>query len=154
MKISTIMNRQFAKASPGVGFVKVLSAMRAMPSRLLHVVDAEDRLMGVISSYDVLKVMLPFYLDSNLARAVTDDENFARRMLADNVHLTAADIMAVAPLTLLEDSHLLEAEALIKEKTVNALAVLDEQGRVVGEVTRQHVLSKLIELCAPADTQA
>lgn len=127
--------------------------MRNRPSRLLHVVDAAEKLMGVISSYDVLKVMLPFYLDSNLARAVTDDEAFARRLLADNAHLTAADIMEAAPITLSEDSHLLEAEALIKENTVNALAVVDEQGRVVGEITRKAILSKLIELCAPAGSK-
>lgn len=149
MKISAIMNRQVAKTGPGKSFAEVLSAMRDMPSRLLHVVDADEKLLGVISSYDVLKVMLPFYLDSNLARAVTDDEAFARRLLADNAHLTVAEIMSVDPITLLEDSHLLEAEALIKENTVNALAVLDAQGRVVGEVTRQDILSKLIELCLP-----
>ncbi|WP_243363238.1 HPP family protein [Fundidesulfovibrio terrae] len=153
MKISTIMNRQVAKTGPGESFAKVLAAMQAMPSRLLHVVDADDRLMGIISSYDVLKVMMPFYLDSNLAKAVTDDENFVRRLLADNAHLTAADIMAVDIITLHEDSHLLEAEALIKEKAVNALPVLDEQGHVVGEVTRQAILSQFIELCAPASSE-
>lgn len=149
MKIASIMNPRVATTSPDEVFIDVLWTMRGMPSRLLHVVDPQGKLLGVISSYDVLKVMLPFYLDSNLAKAMPFDEEFARRILDDNKELTAKDLMVEDPVTLSEDGHFLEAEALLKEKAVNALSVVDANGRVVGEVTRKVVLSKLIDLFAP-----
>jgi CBS-domain-containing membrane protein len=150
MKISDIMNDNVARTSPDERFGELLSIMRDKPSRLLHVVDAKDKLLGVITSYDVLKVMLPFYMDSNLARAMGGDEEIARQMLKENAHLTARDIMVPAPKALRESSGLLEAEALVRELAINALPVVDEAGRVVGEVTRQDMLSRLIALCAPA----
>ena len=149
MNISSLMNPHVATTGPDEPFERLLRAMRKTPSRLLHVVDQEGRLLGVLSSYDILKVMLPFYLDSNLAKALTVDEEFARRMLAENSHLTAQDIMATDAATLAENAHFLEAEALFKERAVTVLTVLDATGRPVGEVTRKAVLSKLVELCGP-----
>lgn len=149
MNISAVMNPRVASTGPDESFETLLYAMRDMPSRILHVVDADGRLLGAVTSYDVLKVMLPFYMDSNLARAVDDDEAIARQMLQENAHLTAKDIMTTGLQTLREDSRLLEAEALIRELEVNAMPVVDADGRVVGEVTRQDVLARLIALCAP-----
>lgn len=151
MKISAVMNPRVASTSPDESFANLLRAMRDMPSRILHVVDADGRLLGAVTSYDVLKVMLPFYMDSNLARALDDDEAIARQMLAENAHLTAKDIMTTGLRTLREDSRLLEAEALIRELEVNAMPVVDADGRVVGEVTRKEVLTRLIDLCAPGN---
>ncbi|GFK96151.1 hypothetical protein NNJEOMEG_04031 [Fundidesulfovibrio magnetotacticus] len=146
MNIRDIMNTRIHRIAPDEGFESVLRAMRGMPARLLHVVDAHGRLLGVISSYDVLKVMLPFYVDANLAKAVADEEAFIRRALEENRALTARELMTSGCATLTEDSHFLEAEALFKEREINALPVLDDQGRSVGEVTRKAVLSRLIEL--------
>ena len=153
MKIATIMNPRIATTGPDTRFIDLLKTMRGKPSRLMHVVAQDGKLLGVISNYDVLKVMLPFYVDSNLARAVAFDEEFARRTLEDNKGLAAKDLMVEDCVTLTADSHFLEAEALLKEKGVNALSVVDAAGRAVGEVTRKAVLSKLIDLLAP-DTKS
>ena len=153
MKIASIMNPRIATTGPGTSFIELLRTMRGKPSRLMHVVAQDGKLLGVISNYDVLKVMLPFYMDSNLAKAMAFDEEFAKRTLEDNKGLTAKDLMVEDCVTLAEDAHFLEAEALLKEKGVNALSVVDAAGRAVGEVTRKAVLSKLIDLLAP-DTKS
>ena len=137
MTIASIMNPRIATTGPDEGFIDLLKTMRSKPSRLLHVVAKDGKLLGVISNYDLLKVMLPFYMDSNLAKAVAFDEEFARRTLQENKGLTAKDIMVADCVTLTEDAHFLEAEALLKEKGVNALSVVDAAGRAVGEVTRK-----------------
>ena len=154
MKISTIMNPRIHKIGPDEGFESVLRSMRGMPARLLHVVDPQGVLLGVISSYDVLKVMLPFYLDANLARAMGDEESFIRRALEDNRNLTARDLMMADCATLAKDAHFMEAEALFKEREINALPVLDEQGRSVGEVSRKDILTKLIDILGAPRTGA
>ena len=153
MTIASIMNPRIATTGPDEGFIDLLKTMRSKPSRLLHVVAKDGKLLGVISNYDLLKVMLPFYMDSNLAKAVAFDEEFARRTLQENKGLTAKDIMVADCVTLTEDAHFLEAEALLKEKGVNALSVVDAAGRAVGEETRKAGLSKLIDLLAP-DTKS
>jgi CBS domain-containing protein len=149
MKIAAIMNRQVATTGPDQPFPALLATMRKMPSRLLHVVDGQNKPLGAISSSDMLKTMLPFYLDSNLARAVHMDEEFAGMILKENEALSAKDIMATDRPTLLEDSHFLEAEILLGQSQADAVAVLDASGRLAGEVTRKAILGKLIELLNP-----
>ncbi|GFK96137.1 hypothetical protein NNJEOMEG_04017 [Fundidesulfovibrio magnetotacticus] len=146
MKIASIMNTRIHRIAPEESFEQVLRAMRDMPSRLLHVVDSHGKLLGVISSYDVLKAMLPFYVDANLAKALGDEEAFIRRALEENRALTARELMTSGCAALAEDSHFLEAEALFKEREINALPVLDDQGRSVGEVTRKAVLTRFIDI--------
>jgi CBS-domain-containing membrane protein len=146
MNITAVMNPIFARTSPDANFESLLRSMRSMPSRNLYVVDAQDRLLGVISSYDVLKVTLPFYLDSNLAKALPMEGDFLTRILEENKKLTAKDLMVTDFVSVRENGHFLEADALIKERAINALAVLDAEGRIIGEVTRKRLLITLIEL--------
>jgi predicted transcriptional regulator len=154
MRITTIMNRKFSRIRPDADFKTVLRAMRSMPSRNLYVVDGQDVLLGVISSYDVLNVMLPFYLDANLAKALDIDEEFLARTLEENKQLSAKDLMIADFASMREDGHFLEAEARIKERALNALAVVDEAGRIVGEVTRKRILATLLELSDKTNADA
>lgn len=146
MRITQIMNRTFSRISPEADFLTLLRAMRSMPSRNLYVVDAQDVLLGVISSFDALALMLPFYIDSNLAKVVSLEEGFISRILEEKKGLKAKDLMVKDFAFLREEGHFLEAEALLKERSLNALAVLDKSGRIVGEITRKRMLAKLIEL--------
>ena len=144
MKVSTIMHTDLATVGPNETLIGLLCSMRGKASRLLYVIDAAGRLLGVISSYDLLKVLTPFYLDATLARAMGEDENFAARILDENKGTVAKDIMVSRCVTLFEDAHFVEAEVLFTEKGVNALPVLANDGRLLGEVDRGAMVAELI----------
>jgi len=147
MKIRDMMNTAPTTVSPGDSLKTLLCIQNARQSRLLHVVDEHGKLLGVISSFDLLKLMIPFYLDANLAKAMSDASFLPKRAYDDNKDKTAADLMlkdfsAVSP-----DDFFLEAETLIARKGFNALPVVDENGKLVGEIGRREVLLHVIRQC-------
>jgi len=147
MLIRHLMTPRPATIGPDVLFSELLAAYRDMESQLLYVVDAEDKLLGVISSYDILRVMLPFYLDSNLAKALPDDAAIIRHAFAACRALPASAFMTKKFIALRPDDPFLAAEALFAERGVNILPVLDDDGRLVGELARRTALKHLAARC-------
>ncbi|UJX43015.1 CBS domain-containing protein [Desulfovibrio sp. JY] len=151
MRIRNMMHKSLAVIGPDVDFAALLAAYRQMESRLVYVVDKDGKLLGVISSYDILRVMFPFYLDSNLVKALPDDESVLRQAFSACKGQLAAEIMTSDFAAVKPDALFLEAEALIAERGVNVLPVVDDKGRLVGEVSRRAILKYLAERCGLED---
>ena len=118
-----------------------------MDSRLVYVVDATRHLLGVISSYDLLRTMLPFYLDSNLAKALPDDDAVILQAFEACQNRTAGEIMTREFVAVHPDDTFLEAEALIAEHGISVLPVLEADGQLVGAVSRRAILNALAAQC-------
>lgn len=153
MRIRNMMQVSLAIISQDVTFTELLQAYRDMDSRLVYVVDDTDKLLGVISSYDILRALLPFYLDSNLVKALPDDESIIRQAFSACKGQPVADIMTRDFVSVHPDDLFLQAEALIAERGVNVLPVLDENGKLVGEVTRRAILKYLAARCGLEDEE-
>ena len=147
MRIRYMMHARPAVVGPDVSFAALLRTYRDMDSRLVYVTDKGRKLLGVISSYDIMRALLPFYLDSNLARALPDDESIIRESCLACRDLAVTDIMTRDFVSIGPDATFLEAEALIAERKVNVLPVLDAEGRLLGEVTRPIILKYLAGRC-------
>ena len=141
MHVSEIMNANLSTTTPDAGLPEVARALATHPHRLLYVVDADGRLQGVISSIDVLQLLAPFYLDANLSRSLPMGLDIHKESCAEHIDRTAGEIMRESVIALAGDDHLLHAEALIRQKGLNGLPVVDEAGVLVGEVTRTEILS-------------
>lgn len=140
MHVSEMMRTDLVTVSPDTPFERLLWLQACKPMRQVYVVDGEGRMLGMLTSYDLLSAMAPFYLDSNLARALTDDVSVIRRAFESNVGRTAADVMVTEVSSLKPTDTFLEADVLIREKGGNVLPVLDGEGRLLGEITRKVIL--------------
>ncbi len=147
MNIGKMMNTSPLTVGPEADFTTMLCKLSCLPGRLLYVVDGQGRLLGLVSSRDLLALMVPPYLDSNLARAVADDEAIVRRAFAAHKDETAADIMVTEIVALTPDDQFMTADAVIREKGLNALPVVDKAGRLLGEITRRDALRYLTLSC-------
>lgn len=147
MRIRHMMQKSLAIVRPDVTFTEMLLAYREMDSRLVYVVDESDTLLGVISSYDILRAMFPFYLDSNLVKALPDDESVFRQAFDGCKGRPLTEIMTTDFASVKPDDLFLQAEALIAERGVNVLPVIDDNGRLVGEVTRRAILKYITARC-------
>jgi CBS domain-containing protein len=141
------MHDKLAVVGPDMTFADMLRAYRSMASRLVYVTDSDRRLLGVVSSYDILRAMLPFYVDSNLAKALPDDDSVIRQAFAACKDRPVTDIMTKKYIAVGPEHSFLEAEAIIAEQGVNALPVIDADGKLVGEVTRRAILKYLAGRC-------
>lgn len=147
MQIRHMMHKNLAVVGPDVSFADMLQAYRAMASRLVYVIEPDRKLLGVISSYDILRAMLPFYLDSNLVKALPDDDSVIRQAFASCKDRPVVEIMTQKFVAVGPDDTFLEAEAIITEQGVNALPVIDADGKLIGEVTRRAILKYLAGRC-------
>ncbi|WP_428561667.1 MAG: HPP family protein [Solidesulfovibrio sp. DCME] len=147
MRIRHMMQESLAVVGPDVTFAAMLAVYRDTDSRLVYVVDTQGKLLGVVSSYDILRAMLPFYLDSNLIKALPDDESIIRQAFLGCQGRPVSEIMTTDLVAVGPDDLFLEAEALIAERGVNVLPVLDGQGKLVGEVTRRAILKYIASRC-------
>lgn len=134
--IAAVGHRQLAHVSPQAGEKEIITAFaKAEHTRLVYVVDNEKRLSGVISLGNLVKHLL-FHLHGGEI---------------DNLHLmsmatseTAADFIDRPMIT----AQLSETIEPVLERMLLAgikeIPVLDDQGRLVGDLT----LVDILHLCA------
>jgi len=153
MHVSEMMRANLVTTGPDTTFEKLLRTLARAPSRQIYVVDNGGRMLGLVSTYDLLKVMSPFYMDSNLAKALPDDVSFLQRAFKANAGRTASDIMSRDVATLDPSDHFVEAETLFRERGVYVLPVVDAEGRLLGEVTRKVIIKYLAKTLLGDDHQ-
>ena len=147
MRVREMMRDTLATVGPDASFAALTAAHRRRDSRLVYVVDAAGKLLGVVSCYDLLRAALPFFVDSNLARALPEDAAVVCEGFAACRNKTAAEVMNPKVVAVGPNDTFFAAEALFAEGKFNVLPVVDTEGRVVGEITRRHILDFLARRC-------
>ena len=107
------------------------------------------KVLGIISSYDILRYLVPDYLeeDKNLA-SFEPSELFIKRAIEianHKVHqcMTSRGVKSVSP----EDS-LIEASALLTEYRIHRLPVVDQDNNLVGYISKTDIkraIGKILE---------
>jgi CBS-domain-containing membrane protein len=148
MRVFNIMRTNVTTAKPSAlidSLVKTQGEQHI--SRLIYVVDDNKALFGIISPYDILKLLLPEYLvhhaGGDISGSLKDAEDIFAQGLRSHRTMTAADLMTSDYYSLRPDDHCVKASILIVDKRINALPVLEHGGILVGEVTRRTILRHL-----------
>lgn len=147
MLVSAIYSRDVTTIPADESLGRVLCLMPGIRSRLVYVTEADGRLVGVVSSYDLLKVMLPEYLDANLAKSLAGGENLFLKAFEERSGMRISEIMSRDLVFCSPEDTVVEINALIREKGVNVLPVLDKQGVLLGEVARRDILGAVAKIC-------
>lgn len=147
MLVSAIYSPEFTTISPDETLGHVLCLMPSIRSKLLYVTGPDGRLLGVVSSFDLLKVMLPEFLDANLARSVSGGDNLLIQAFTEHSGTKVSEVMTRKVISCKPDDTVLELNALIRESAVNVLPVVDAAGKLLGEVTRRNILNAVAKIC-------
>lgn len=147
MDVSECMRTKLILAKPECDYKRLLCKIADSVPRLAYVVDENYKLLGIVSAVDLLKVILPSYMNLGLARSFTDGTDFLQKQVEKVKDKCAKDIM-VRNFSFLHPHHqLLKADAMIAEKGFNTLPVIDEDGKLLGEITRLDILVNLVNNC-------
>jgi CBS domain-containing protein len=113
------------------------------------VVDDSGRLVGIVTEADLVirdeqaDLHLPHHIDLLggviFLEPIKHYEERLRRAIAS----TVADMMTPDPVTVSPEDSVRDAARIIAERGHNRLPVVDEQGKLVGVVTRVDVLAAL-----------
>lgn len=110
------------------------------------VTDAQERFVGVVSDEDLLRALLPGYIGDAEALARVLEEGTAGQLWHRLETRTLRDLMTHDRLeepVVEGDATLVEVASVMVRADVRLVAVLEE-GRLIGGVTMDHLLSHLI----------
>ncbi|MFI6559446.1 CBS domain-containing protein [Streptomyces sp. NPDC050534] len=133
--VSDVMTRTVATVGRGTAFKDVVRIMQDRKVSAVPVVDAADRVLGIVSEADLLPK--EEFRDSDPDRSTQ-----LRRLsdLAKAGSLTVEELMTSPALTVLPDATLAQAAREMARARVKRLPVVDADGRLEGIVSRADLL--------------
>ncbi|HYK94200.1 MAG TPA: CBS domain-containing protein [Thermoplasmata archaeon] len=151
LRVRDTMTRKVVTVLADSPLHEVTHRMRAFHVSGLPVVDADGRLVGIITETDVARVLgertgaspLDVLLHETPLPLALQDEAMLNRYRETLSHVKVRDVMTPAPISIGAGDTLETAIRRMKEERVNRLPVLEE-GRLVGLIARQDVLSALL----------
>jgi CBS domain-containing protein len=148
-EVREIMDASPATVKPDTPVEDLVAVLRAQAVPGVPVVDGDGRCVGIVTEADLVlpddqgDLHLPHYI--NLFGGTVFLESLGRyeQRLRKAFASTAEDMMTRDPDTVAPDADVKEAARLIHDTGHNRLPVVDDDGRLVGVVTRLDVLGAL-----------
>lgn len=144
--VSDFMNPKVVTVPVTATFKEVLQAMTIRSTNGVVVVNDDDTVAGILSSWDLIEHLVPDYLefDKHLAtfeaaevfgdRAKEVANDPISEFMTDNVHSTTPD------------STLMSAAALLSEFKIRQLPVVDKNNKLVGYINRTDIKRAMGEI--------
>jgi len=145
MDVSKCMQTKLVLSKPDCVFKTLLVKIIASAHEQIYVVDDQYQLLGLITTFDLLKQIVPSYMTSDLARSVTQGGDFMDKQVEKVKDKPAKEIMTTKFVALRPENQLALADAIIVETGWNALPVIDKQGKLLGEISRTDILKRYVD---------
>jgi CBS domain-containing protein len=142
MLVGDVMTQNVISISKYESVVSVANILAEKNISGLPVVDKESRVIGIITQADILSMV-------GVGREHTF-KDLLKYMLGEPLHERkigdhVGDIMTAPALTIKPEASIAEAVRIMDEKRIRRLTVVDEQGRLIGILTRADVLKAVIK---------
>ncbi len=142
--VGDLMRRDVPSVAADAPLGEVLDAVTSTRLNRAVVVDAERRVLGVVTDADLLAQLDPGgktgLLDTLMGRGRYGGENKA----------TAREVMRTPPVTVAADTPVAEAAQRMLEARRKVLPITDAEGRLLGVIDRADLLGHVRELGEPA----
>ncbi|MHC4931325.1 MAG: CBS domain-containing protein [Planctomycetota bacterium] len=155
MTVTDIMTREFEMVREDATLLEAMHRLRECPLvedeigiKCVVVLDAEDRLVGILTQSDVVgEILFPYFvrdLANRAEAAPTIGEQDFSKLAAWAGKVKVRDVMSRNPEILRPGADLFEAADTIVSRKVKSLPVV-EDGRVAGIVYRSSLYRKIAE---------
>lgn len=139
--VHDVMTREVQSITPDAPIAQAIELLIGKRYRALPVVDADQRVVGILTDGDVLRQLgLPA---AGVEAALTETELTAQLNALRRSGQTVADLMRTRLITVTPETPVGEAVRLMTEHNVKRLPVVDGDGRLAGMVSRVDVLRAL-----------
>jgi len=131
MKVKDVMSRSVRSVTPETQIVEVASLMCLYRYHGLPVVDADERLVGIIAERDLLHTLFP-KLEKLVAEglhSVDLDQEMAR--YSETLRMKTSELMTPNPVTVDPEMHVLRAATVMVRHNFRRIPVASD-GRLLG----------------------
>jgi CBS domain-containing protein len=142
MKARDHMTRDVISVGRASNIAEIASLLKKHGISGVPVVDAEGHLLGVVTHEELINIFLPHYLSMFDELAFLDDLGVIEAQTLAEIEpslFLAEDVMVSDPVTVKPDASIMKAAALLVNKKLVFLPVVDEDGKVVGVLNRGDV---------------
>lgn len=141
--VRDVMSREVRSVTADTPLAEAIEMLIGKAYRALPVVDAERRVIGILTDGDLLvRLDLP---DASLQRELTEAELNRELTLLRGSNQTVADLMVSPVITMADDAPIADAVRVMTERGIKRLPVVDREGKLVGMVSRVDVLRALAQ---------
>ncbi|MCH9647556.1 MAG: CBS domain-containing protein [Deltaproteobacteria bacterium] len=139
MNVRTAMLESPVTTTPEETFPELLNRLLGSRQATAAVLDPEGRLVGLVGIHDVLRKIVPHYVDIDFKLMEVMHENYLVERMAGLKDTRVADFMTRKLDTVAPDDTLIKAAGIIVERCRKTLPVI-EDGKFLGMVTRRSIL--------------
>ena len=144
MKVKEIMTSQVRSFSPDLNAREALNILRELEISGLPVVDAQGKLVGMLTEKEILAYLLPSYIDKVGSFIYEDNPKAVKKKAAFLNEVKVSQVMRKDVLTINEDAALCEVARTMLTQKARRLPVVDKEGKVVGIIARCDILKAII----------
>lgn len=140
LTVADVMSHDVAYVQPWTPMPEIIARLIDRTLRSIPVIDADRRVVGIITDGDLLRrgaTTLPLSLQRELS---STERATLTQAYAERPH-TAADLMTADPVTLPVSATLAQVAAIMVERSLKRLPVVDLAGKLVGMVSRYDLLA-------------
>ncbi len=147
--VADIMDSEPVTVSPGTTVEEVVRVLKRHDLPGVPVVNEGGRCVGIITENDLViaddegDLHIPHYIELMGGVVFLEPLRRFEERLRKAVSSTASDMMTADPVTVGPDASVKEAARIIAEEGHNRLPVVEDDGRLVGVITRADVLRAL-----------
>ena len=135
MIIKDWMTKDVITVDPETSMMRAAKLMKEKGIRRLPVVDDKGKVVGMLSDRDVK--------EASPSKATTLDVHELYYLLSE---IKVKNIMSPNPLTILDTDTVVKCAAIMHDKKISGLPVLNEQGELVGIMTQNEVYRVLLSI--------
>lgn len=155
MKARDYMSGDVVSVGRAANMAEIVDILNKHKISGVPVVDGEERLLGVVTHEELINIFIPHYFSMFDDLAFLDDLESIETQTMSQIEPTlflAEDLMVADPVTVGPDTSIMKAAALLLNKKLVFLPVVDRDGKVVGVLNRGDV-SRAYTTSQPEETR-
>lgn len=142
MRIKDIMDSSPKVVRVSDTFEHLIKVLDEEKSHVIFVVDSEDRLKGIVTEGDIVKVLVPKYVNEDESLISVMDENYFEEKCKEKRNLSIEEIMQKSLYTIDEEDTIIKAAALMVIHRIHTLPVL-RNGKLTGFLSRMALIRQI-----------
>ena len=145
MKVRDIMDPSPDIIRTSDTFEHLIKILNEVKYHVVFVVDKEEKLVGIVTEGDIIKVLIPKYVAVDESLISVMDVNYFERKCRGSKNLPINEIMSKVTFMVGEEDPIIKAAALMVMNKIQTIPVV-RNGKVVGIVPRLTLIKHITKV--------